>query len=292
MSEHLSNALLSALVDGELAGDELTPVEAHLAECPDCTRRALSESLLKRAAVRAGQRYELPEGLRERVRESLESHPSGAWVGHPASAAGTREDKYRGPSPASRRQDDGIGDRSRWAWLAVAAAVLVCVSAFVARDASLRGAQQSALVNEAVDEHIAAMAAGGPEVVSSDRHTVKPWFQGKLPFSFNLPQELPTDVTLDGANLVQVEGRPAAQLLFSIGKHRASVFVRQIRGGTKQNRPVFPHDRSVRIPSLEVERDGFRIEGFETAELNVVVVSDADPARLAGLFYAMAAAQQ
>jgi anti-sigma factor RsiW len=225
MSEHLSNALLSALVDGELAGDELTPVEAHLAECPDCTRRALSESLLKRAAVRAGQRYELPEGLRERVRESLESHPSGAWVGHPASAAGTREDKYRGPSPASRRQDDGIGDRSRWAWLAVAAAVLVCVSAFVARDASLRGAQQSALVNEAVDEHIAAMAAGGPEVVSSDRHTVKPWFQGRVPFTFDLPELQGSAFRLVGGRVAYVQTEPAAHLIFGYQRHFISVFI-------------------------------------------------------------------
>jgi anti-sigma factor RsiW len=158
----------------------------------------------------------------------------------------------------------------------VAATVLVCLSAFVARDASLRGAQQAALVNEAVDEHIAAMAAGGPEVVSSDRHTVKPWFQGKLPFNFNLPQDLPAEMTLDGANLVQVEGQPAAQLLFSIGKHRASVFVSRKMGPAADN----------------AERNGFHIEGWRTRELDMVAVSDADPARLRELVRAMEAAQE
>ena len=83
-------------------------------------------------------------------------------------------------------------------------------------------------MTEVCDEHIAALAAGAaPEVVSSDRHTVKPWFQGRLPFSFNLPQVLPADTALDGANLTYVRGAPAAQLLFSIGKHRVSMFVRQ-----------------------------------------------------------------
>jgi anti-sigma factor RsiW len=164
--------------------------------------------------------------------------------------------------------------------MGLAAVVLVGVSVFTAREVSLRGAQQAALVNEAVDEHIAAIAAGGPEVVSSDRHTVKPWFQGRLPFSFNLPQALPADVTLDGANLVQVEGEPAAQLLFSIGKHRASVFVRQ-RSGTIGG-----------AAKGDSERNGFHAEGFETKELEVIAVSDADPARLRELVQAMEVAQQ
>ena len=280
MSEHLSDAMLSALADGELAGEEMGRVEAHLAECPNCTRRALSESLLKRSVARAGQRYAMPEGLRERVMgataESRVATPTSQNqdVGHPA---GTKEDKYRGPSPASRDQDDGAGRNVTRLWIAaVAAEVLVCVSAFVVRDASLRGAQQAALVNEAVDEHIAAMAAGGPEVVSSDRHTVKPWFQGKLPFSFNLPEHLPADMMLDGANLVQVEGQPAAQLLFSIGKHKASVFVRQRSGRT----------------ASDAERNGFHVDELRARELDLVAVSDADAARLRELVTAMEQAQE
>ncbi|HXE09376.1 MAG TPA: zf-HC2 domain-containing protein [Acidobacteriaceae bacterium] len=268
-SPHLSGAMLSALVDGELAGEEMVRVEAHLAECAECTRRALSESLLKRGVARAGQRYAMPEGLRERVMgavaESRVATPTSQNrdVGHPA--------------PPPKQSLDGAPGRSRNAWiLGTAAAVVVCVSAFVARDMSLSGAAQTALVNEAVDEHIAAMAAGGPEVVSSDRHTVKPWFQGKLPFSFNLPQELPADVTLDGANLVQVEGQPAAQLLFSIGKHKASVFVRQRSGKA----------------ASDAERNGFHVEGFHTRELDMAAVSDADLARLRELVKTMEQAQQ
>ncbi len=261
MSEHLSNVTLSALADGELAGDELVRVEAHLTECAECTRRALHESLLKRAAQGAGQRYAMPEGLRERVMGAMR-------VGDVSGQA---------TIPTSQNRDVGH-PRPFYPWAALAAAVLVCVSGFVTREVSLRRAQETALVSEAVDEHIAAMAAGGPEVVSSDRHTVKPWFQGKLPFSFNLPQTLPGDVTLDGANLVQVEGQPAAQLLFSIGKHRASVFVSQRMGGHSAPNGA--------------ERNGFHMEGSHTRELDVVAVSDADPARLRQLVQAMEAAQE
>src|SRR6185437_4321698 len=200
-----------------LAGEEMVRVEAHLAECAECTRRALSESLLKRSVARAGQRYAMPENLRERVMGAAaeSSHVSEARCGAPAGS------KYGDAGHTLRVDGAGrVGAKTGWI-LAVAAAVVVCVGEFVVRDASLRGAEQAALVNEAVDEHIAAMAAGGPEVVSSDRHTVKPWFQGKLPFSFNLREHLPADTMLDGANLVQVEGQPAAQLLFSVGKHKA-----------------------------------------------------------------------
>jgi anti-sigma factor RsiW len=235
------------------------------------TRQALNGSLLKRAAARVGQRYAMPEGLRERVMGSVASpsHVSQSRRGAP---------KYGDSGRAlSTVQNDGAkGGWPRQAWIAVAAAVLVCVSAFVAREVSLGGASQAALVNEAVDEHIAAMAAAGPEVVSSDRHTVKPWFQGKLPFSFNLPAALPADVTLDGANLAQVEGQPAAQLLLSIGKHRASVFVSRKMGPAAGN----------------AERNGFHIEGWRTRELDIVAVSDADSARLRELVQAMEQAQE
>jgi anti-sigma factor RsiW len=86
-------------------------------------------------------------------------------------------------------------------------------------------------VTEVADQHIARLAAGSPpQVISTDRHTVKPWFQGKLPFSFNLPDELPADAKLDGANLTYIRDQPGAQLLYSIGKHHVSAFVTEARG--------------------------------------------------------------
>jgi anti-sigma factor RsiW len=71
MSEHLSARTLSALADGELSAEELAGVEAHLAECAACTRRALEESLLKRAVSRTGQRYAMPAGFEERMRGAI-----------------------------------------------------------------------------------------------------------------------------------------------------------------------------------------------------------------------------
>ena len=72
-----------------------------------------------------------------------------------------------------------------------------------------RAADYSALVAEVSDQHVATLAGNAPpEVISSERHAVKPWFQGRIPFSFNLPQDLPADVMLDGANLTYLRGQP------------------------------------------------------------------------------------
>jgi anti-sigma factor RsiW len=115
-------------------------------------------------------------------------------------------------------------------------------------------------------------------VISSDRHTVKPWFQGKLPFSFNLPQNLPADTTLDGANLTYLHGRPVAQLLYSIGKHHVSVFLSQAIDA-----PSGPTPNAVRA--------GFHVKSFRTSGLEAVAVSDADPPRVAELLKLLQAAQ-
>ena len=151
--------------------------------------------------------------------------------------------------------------------LALASILFVQSTVRHSRTASAEGA----LVTEISDLHVATLAANlPPQVVSSDRHTVKPWFQGKLPFSFNLPQNLPADVTLEGANLTYLQGQPVAQLLYSIGRHRASVFLRQ---RTAANAPI----------PTEAEHSGFHVTGFRTDDLQVAAVSDVDPARLADL---------
>jgi anti-sigma factor RsiW len=131
--------------------------------------------------------------------------------------------------------------------------------------------QRRALATEVSDQHIATLAANlPPQVLSSDRHTVKPWFQGKIPFSFNLPENLPQGTKLEGANLVYLHNRPAAQLLYSIGSHRVSVFVQHRIAGTEEHVPV-------------AEQEGFHLTGFNTKELDVVAISDVDPANLANL---------
>jgi len=249
MSEHIADPMLSALADGELTSTELHAVQQHLAECPACTSRALSVSLLKSASGRAGVRYTPPAEF------------AGTLAARMAKLASQ-------PAPTHHAKP------THWwtspnAGIAAAALLLVAITALVIA----RGRPETeAQATEVLDQHIAALAANSaPQVISSDRHTVKPWFQGKLPFSFNLPESLPADVTLDGANLTYIHGRPTAQLLYSIGKHRVSLFVQQT--ATQPDVTVQPAGG----------HSGFTVTGFDDAGLNVLAVSDVDPTRLAGL---------
>jgi anti-sigma factor RsiW len=163
------------------------------------------------------------------------------------------------------------------AWTALAAAIVVAVSLLGWRQIH----QSNALAAELLDQHLATLSSGAsPQVISTDRHTVKPWFQGKLPFSFNLPEPnaLPADTMLKGADLAYLDDQPAALLLFTIHKHEVSVFVTQRAGS-----PI--------LTSLPRARSGFAIHSASTRDLRMVAVSDVNPADLDALVDALVRAQ-
>lgn len=140
--------------------------------------------------------------------------------------------------------------------------------------------QSNSHVSEVLDQHLAILsAASQPEVVSTDRHTVKPWFEGKLPFSFNLPEAnaLPPDTVLTGADVAYIQGKPAALLLFTIGKHRTSVFVAQVSLLTG-------------LPGSQT-RSGFQFAEATSAGLAFLGVSDVDARELDALVRSLASAQ-
>jgi anti-sigma factor RsiW len=257
MSDHLSPALLNSLADGELTPGQRATVDEHLAECRVCTSSALFQSLLKSATTKTGQRYNPPPQLRERLALRV-------------------RDEIAAPRPAKFRITPWPTGRLAFASSVVALALLLVIGSMVfIQRSSYRSAIESSryagLVTEACDQHVATLASNlAPQVISSDRHTVKPWFQGKIPFSFNLPDNLPDDTKLEGANLTYLGNQPAALLLYSIGKHRVSVFLRQ--------------RTSTGIPDgFSREHDGFHVIGFSTDELEGVAVSDVDPIRLSTL---------
>jgi len=78
--------------------------------------------------------------------------------------------------------------------------------------------------------HVATLASSSPvDVISTDRHTVKPWFQGKIPFAFNLPELQNSEFSLLGGRMAYLDQTPGAHLIYDIRKHHISVFVFQER---------------------------------------------------------------
>jgi anti-sigma factor RsiW len=268
MTDHLSSATLNGLADGELSAEELAATGQHLAGCPRCVSQALQQSLLKLATAQAGHRFVPPPHMHERL------------VGL---ASDTRSETG-GEAMLGRNQSlSRMAMQFRPLIWAAAAALFLVVSIPMIRNVALSvdvaSGERAALSNEVFDQHIATLASSlPPQVISSDRHTVKPWFQGKISFSFDLPVNLPADVVLNGANLTYLHDQPAAQLLYSIGKHHLSVFLLKRSGPSRA------------VPAV-TEHSGFHVMVFHMEGLEGIAVSDVDPGRLASLIHMLEQSQ-
>jgi anti-sigma factor RsiW len=123
------------------------------------------------------------------------------------------------------------------------------------------------------DLHVTTLASPSPvDVVSTDRHTVKPWFEGKIPFSFNLPELQGTGFELVGGKVSYLEQSPGAELIYRIRKHQISVFIFQERAagaGFSQN--------EVR------DARSFHLESWSQGELRYFIIGDASPEDLKAL---------
>jgi anti-sigma factor RsiW len=141
-------------------------------------------------------------------------------------------DAMRGEgAPASLRRRIRQEKPQRMSWLAAAAAVI----AIVAGTLMLSRQQSPGALSELADMHSTILASANPvDVLSTDKHTVKPWFEGRLPFAVPVPDLGSTPFRLIGGRVVYWRGNPGAYLLVGKGNHRISVFVfRQHLGGAE-----------------------------------------------------------
>jgi anti-sigma factor RsiW len=187
---------LDIYLDGELTADEMEAVQSHVRSCPSCAADILSRVQVKRAVqTAAATRFKPTAQFRQKVRSQIAPRPHFA---------------------VSR------------AW-AIATAVVV-LAGFVLYIGHERQIERRRVFNEIADLHVTTLASANPvDVVSTDRHTVKPWFQGKLPFTFNLPELQNSDFALVGGKVVYAEQAPGAELIYQIRKHQISVFIFQVR---------------------------------------------------------------
>ena len=149
--------------------------------------------------------------------------------------------------------------------MAAAALVLMIVGLTL----GMRHAAREQALAELVDLHVTTLASANPvDVVSTDRHTVKPWFQGKLPFTFNLPELHDSSFNLVGGRVMYFEHSAGGQLLFQIRNHQLSVFILQDRSG------MLP----VAMGVTATRELAFNVETWSEGGLRYVVISDAGPA--------------
>jgi len=155
--------------------------------------------------------------------------------------------------------------RMNWLWPLATAALAVMLVVVVWNGQSR---QRNQAFREVADLHISDLASANPyDVVSSDRHTVKPWFQGRIPFAFNLPEFAGSEFTLLGGRLVYLHQQPAAQLVVGVGKHKISILILQETSGLGS---VTGLSDGVAV------RDSFNVETWQKRGLRFFVIGDAD----------------
>jgi anti-sigma factor RsiW len=260
---HLGPDTLSAYIDAELPPAEQQAIEQHLDSCHACTLRVLSATKLKAATSRAGHRFTPPPEALARLTAQL----------HSQSEPQSQPQSQSQPKLTARIYSMRPASIRPAAWAALAAAILLAISLLGWRQLH----QTNSLAAELLDQHLATLSsAATPQVISTDRHTVKPWFQGRLPFSFNLPDAtaLPLDTTLKGADLTYLNGQPAALLLFTIHKHEVSFFLTQ-------------RSSSPTLTALPSTLAGFNLRTATTPDLRIIAVSDVNPADLDNLMAAL-----
>lgn len=193
-------AQLDAYLDDELTTSDARELEAHIATCPDCARFR-DERVALRAAIKARvPAFQAPDVLRSRVRAALRAAPS--------------------PTPAPRRW----GAPVPWRPLAVAASLAVV--ALGSWRLALQYADRDRLADEVLASHVRSLMPGHlTDVLSSDQHTVKPWFNGRLDFSPPVSDFTGKGYPLLGGRIDYVGGRAVAALVYGRRRHVINVFV-------------------------------------------------------------------
>jgi len=188
--------LLHAYMDGELDLANARETERHLAGCADCrgTEKAIRE--LRGALTCEATAYRAPAHLRRNVRAALR-----------------REAK-------STRQT-----LSPWLMFATGAAFAAIILGFVFFQTT-RAARTDAIVDQVVANHVRSLlAAQLVDVVSSDQHTVKPWFDGKIDFAPKVRDLSSSGFPLVGGRLDYLDGKTVAALVYQRNKHPINLFI-------------------------------------------------------------------
>jgi anti-sigma factor RsiW len=225
--------LIHALIDGELDAGHAREVEAHVAQCPRCAASLAAYRQMSQAIASADLRYSAPQSLRLRIEAALPKPI--------VAAAPSRRAVLRGFALGS-----GVS--------AIAASGLFAIM--------LRNDDQERIDSEIVSAHLRSLQAGHlTDVLSTDQHTVKPWFNGRLDVAPPVIDLTAQGFTLIGGRLDYVDARPIGAVVYKRRAHVINLFVAQTSNMAR------------RAPSTETIQ-GYNIRRWSERGLNFWAISD------------------
>lgn len=231
-----AQSLLSPHLDNELDLLRSVDLEQHLQTCPDCLRRS-QQTKAARAAVREHATYfAAPDALREKIIATL---------------------------PAAKRTTA----TPAWFNLSAAFALLVIVIWSVYSNLPMARSNDR-IAEEIVSGHVRALMANHlTDVASSDRHTVKPWFNGKIDFSPPVIDLAAHGFPLIGGRLDYVSNRATVALAYRHDRHVINLF-------------IWPAPANQSSDMKALDRNGYNIVHWATAGMEYWAVSDLNSADL------------
>lgn len=235
-----AKTLLGAYIDGELDVRSSLEIEEHVKGCASCARALAGDRALKKGLSSSTLAYRAPAALRRRI------------------VAATAE-----PAP-SRWAEWRFARRPAWsAWRPLALATAFAAAAFVFTSGALHwGAvrRDDRIAQEVVAGHVRSLQADHlTDVLSTDRHTVKPWFSGKLDYSPPVEDLAAEGFPLAGGRLDYLGDRPVSALVYRHGAHTINLFIWPASGAA---------------PARERDERGFRMVRWTAKGMTYWAVSD------------------
>jgi anti-sigma factor RsiW len=230
-----TNLLLHGYLDNELDAARAAEFEQHLVQCRECAGQLAAQRSL-RSALRSSNLYaKASPALARRIRSDL------------------REATER-LSP--------LASLASWRWLAAAVSTALVFFAFWRLAPRLLGpSQEQALAAEIADSHVRSMFPGHlTDVASTDQHTVKPWFDGKLDFAPPVRDFSEAGYPLMGGRLDVLNGKTVAALVYGRRKHVINLYVWPAHGADS--------------PQTSISRQGFNLVHWIRGGMEFWAVSD------------------
>jgi anti-sigma factor RsiW len=252
MTCETARALIHGYADGELDLERSLEIEAHIADCAVCTA-ALGEIRVLRSALRSGGvTFNAPDALRAKIRGAI-------------------GDAKRAPSTSRRDSTMRTASTLRLSYRlsgAIAAAAVLMIIVILGGLHRFDSSGDDLIGSEIVASHVRSLMADHlADVISTNQHTVKPWFDGKIDFAPTVEDFAAQGFPLTGGRLDYADGRPVAALVYRRNKHIINLFTWPI------------HDASESALRTE-QRQGYNIVHWNKGGMAYWTVSDVNGAEL------------